>query len=206
MISGSYCSTVVVKILGPRPSNFSVGDYYVEVEANAGTPSVRTTYSVLYLSNGADNCRMSESVKAGAKFKVKDGVTRTGKKFAGWYCNGALYQPGDEFTMPAKDVYFVAAWEGYGHLTDGGDGDEIYDLTSGKYYVIFDANGAEGTMPRIGVPWALVFNLPESRFKAPSGRRFAGWRCSNGRRYDDGVLAYNLASPGKFVTLTAIWE
>ena len=43
-------------------------------------------------------------------------------------------------------------------------------------------------------------------FSAPSGKRFAGWACSNGKRYDDGMLVFNLAQPGETVTMTAIWE
>ena len=35
---------------------------------------------------------------------------------------------------------------------------------------------------------------------------FAGWACSNGKRYDDGMLVFNLAQPGETVTMTAIWE
>ena len=37
------------------------------------------------------------------------------------------------------------------------------------------------------------------------GHRLVGWKCSNGKRYDDGMLVFNLASPGEIVTMTAIW-
>ena len=40
----------------------------------------------------------------------------------------------------------------------------------------------------------------------PDGRRLVGWSCSNGRRYDDGMLVFNLADPGGIVTMRAIWE
>ena len=51
-----------------------------------------------------------------------------------------------------------------------------------------------------------VYALPECTFTPPVGKRFAGWACSNGRRYDDGMLVFNLAQPGETVTMTAIWE
>ena len=53
-----------------------------------------------------------------------------------------------------------------------------------------------------------VVNLPvvASLFAPPPGKRFVGWACSNGRRYDDGMLVFDLAEPGETVTMTAIWE
>jgi len=48
--------------------------------------------------------------------------------------------------------------------------------------------------------------LPSPAVRVSPRGTFAGWKCSNGRRYDDGVLVYNLANPGETVTMTAIWE
>ena len=53
----------------------------------------------------------------------------------------------------------------------------------------------------IGEVFALDGQLPLGKNSA-----FAGWACSNGRRYDDGMLVFNLAKPGETVTMTAIWE
>lgn len=33
-----------------------------------------------------------------------------------------------------------------------------------------------------------------------------GWACLNGRRYDDGMLVFNLAPLGETVTMDAVWE
>ena len=52
----------------------------------------------------------------------------------------------------------------------------------------------------------VVFSLPPSLFTPPVGKRFVGWACSNGKRYDDGMLVFNLAEPDETVTMTAIWE
>ena len=51
-----------------------------------------------------------------------------------------------------------------------------------------------------------VYKLPKCGFVKPAGKHFAGWACSNGRRYDDGMLVFDLAKPGETVTMTAIWE
>lgn len=51
-----------------------------------------------------------------------------------------------------------------------------------------------------------VYKLPENPFKAPAGKRFVGWKGSNGRRYDDKMLFYNLGEAGEVFSLTAIWE
>lgn len=37
-------------------------------------------------------------------------------------------------------------------------------------------------------------------------RKFAGWQRTNGRRYDDGVLIFDLVKAGEKMTMTAIWE
>ena len=51
-----------------------------------------------------------------------------------------------------------------------------------------------------------VYKLPSCAFEPPAGKRFAGWIGPDGRRYDDGVLVFNLAPAGGTMTMTAIWE
>ena len=51
-----------------------------------------------------------------------------------------------------------------------------------------------------------VYQLPECTADAPAGRRFAGWRGSDGRRYDDRMLFFMTELPSEPLTLTAIWE
>ena len=79
-------------------------------------------------------------------------------------------------------------------------------LSLNEYVVTFAANGGGGKMPEQKVEVGKVAKLNPCAFAAPAGKRFAGWRGDNGRRYDDGMLVFNLAKPGEIVTLTAIWE
>ena len=50
-----------------------------------------------------------------------------------------------------------------------------------------------------------VYALLSSAF-ANGTKKFRGWAGSNGKRYDDGVLVFDLAGEGSKVLLTAIWE
>lgn len=52
-----------------------------------------------------------------------------------------------------------------------------------------------------------VYRLPKCGLVKPDGKtRFIGWAGSNGKRYDDEMLIFNLAQPGETVRMTAIWE
>lgn len=79
-----------------------------------------------------------------------------------------------------------------------------------KFYTVsFDAKG--GTVKGLSgrcfcvgsvdkLPLASTFITP------PAGRKFAGWMCTNGKRYDDGMLVYNLADDDGYVKMVAIWK
>ena len=52
-----------------------------------------------------------------------------------------------------------------------------------------------------------VAKLNRCAFVHPSGKRFAGWRRTDtNRRYDDGIMVFNLAGPGAVVAMEAVWE
>lgn len=51
-----------------------------------------------------------------------------------------------------------------------------------------------------------VFKLPEPSVLWDNKMTFVGWACSNGRRYDDGMLVFDLGRNGETVTMTAIWK
>ena len=80
---------------------------------------------------------------------------------------------------------------------------------SGQVWTVsFDANGGSGSMARQYIGAGKVAKLNPCAFAAPAGKRFAGWRRKdNGRRYDDGMLVFNLASEdGTVIVLEAVWE
>ena len=73
--------------------------------------------------------------------------------------------------------------------------------------VEFRAGDGTGTMDPLQMDPARVDRLPACTLtEPPDGRHFAGWACSNGRRYDDGILVFGLGKPGQTVIMTAIWE
>ena len=73
--------------------------------------------------------------------------------------------------------------------------------------VVFNANGGVGHMDVQTIAVGKVAKLTLCAFDAPAGKRFAGWRRKdNGRRYDDGMLVFNLAGEDGVVVLEAVWE
>ena len=113
-----------------------------------------------------------------------------GYNFIGWFTEeygGLQVRSGDTVTSDITKLY--AHWEA------------IY------YTVMFETNGGIGGMSsQLFLP-GEVAKLKQCTLVRPAGKKFAGWRrADNGRRYDDGILVFNLAEPGEIVTLTAIWE
>ena len=127
------------------------------------------------------------------------------------------------FRLPQKEGYVMDGWWIWG--SDRSTGmkcatfEEVKRCRSAYYYgnvainwvanmycLSFNANGGTGVFPVITMQYGCIYKLPECTLTPPSGKRFAGWACSNGRRYDDGMLVFNLAQPGETVTMTAIWE
>jgi len=80
--------------------------------------------------------------------------------------------------------------------------------STGEYAVVFKSE-AQADRTR-SYAFSKVYSLPgpsELGFTAPGGKtKFAGWKSGDGRRYDDGVLVFNLSASGEDVEMTAIWE
>lgn len=69
--------------------------------------------------------------------------------------------------------------------------------------ISFVAGGGSGHMAPLYMGANEVRKLPKCTFTPPAGKKaFAGWACSNKRRYDDEMLVFGLGS----VTMTAIWK
>lgn len=86
----------------------------------------------------------------------------------------------------------------------GAEAEEMTIIVTELSKMTFDANGGTGTsMSPVQMASGRVYKLPKCTFTPPEGKtHFAGWACSNGRRYDDEMLVFNLGD----VTMTAIWE
>ena len=152
---------------------------------------------------------------------IPGGVTRIGAE-AFYNCTALK-----SVTLP-KSVETIGQWAFFATSLDtvyveAGDSERVREMleTQAKYdkpveymdpaiarvVVAFDANGGAGKMPNQSVESGKVAKLNLCAFSPPAGKRFAGWRRNdNGRRYDDGILVFNLAEPGEIVTLVAIWE
>lgn len=72
--------------------------------------------------------------------------------------------------------------------------------------VSFNANGGSGKTGVQTYKRGKVFKLPKCTLIPPEGKKFAGWRGSNGKRYDDEMLVFNLAEPSESLIFTAIWQ
>jgi len=152
------------------------------------------TYSTTYYAEG--EAPASETKSAGDKITLPQN-TFTPKPeysvyvFVGWYVkgeSGTLYQPGEEYTMPEKDVTFMAKWE------------------KGKFTVTYksgeNATGSDITETlsagKITLKSADAFT-PEENYV------FAGWKIEGGT--DDAVygasVEFNLSQN---VTFVAQWS
>ena len=102
--------------------------------------------------------------------------------------------------------YWVAASNAYGESPAAGP---VACSTESFYTIDYrpGAEGVEGSMAGQVVFAGKVAKLNPCAFVHPSGRRFAGWRrVDTNRRYDDGIMVFNLAGPGAVVVMEAIWE
>ena len=86
--------------------------------------------------------------------------------------------------------------------------EEIVDYINNSYYVKYDANGGNGTMPTslfaIDKNGQLLANSYEN-----NGSEFGGWNTKpdgTGEFYLDGQIINNLTSPCNTVTLYAMWD
>jgi hypothetical protein len=119
----------------------------------------------------------------------------------------------DPFHGPSADSAAIET------ICNNGGHDAVFDLPglffaapgakpTTEYRIVFASGSDEvdPSMPEQSVEVGKVAKLDLCAYEAPKGKKFAGWRGDNGRRYDDGIMVFNLAGPGEVVTLTAVWE
>ena len=156
--------------------------------------------TVTFDANGGqfDDSSATKAVEVSAEspLEAMPTPTRQGHLFAGWarVRNGTRYWNGDEsLTVDGVETMTVyAIW-----------------LVPGTYAIAFDpgVKGAQWSMGYQYVGAGKVAKLNTCAFSPPGGKRFAGWRrADNGRRYDDGVMVFDLAAPGDVVVMEAVWD
>jgi uncharacterized repeat protein (TIGR02543 family) len=85
--------------------------------------------------------------------------------------------------------------------------DEIVKMIENSYYVKYDANGGQGTMPTTIHSAGVASDLVANEFTRP-GYVFAGWELETDdgvRIFQDGQSVTDLAKPLNTVTLKAMW-
>ncbi len=144
------------------------------------------SYAVQYELDGGMNRADNPQIHLATEELTLTPAIRRGFAFAGWKYNGqTLTKLPKGISGP---VSLVAQWKA---------------MPTGAYQLWLETE--LGVFREIFVKAGAVCALPKG-LSVPKGKRFAGWACSNGRRYDDGMLVFNLAQPGETVTMTAIWE
>ena len=124
----------------------------------------------------------------GSAYGMLPTATYSGHTFDGWY---TAVSGGTKVT--ASTVVSSSVTRLYAHWIPT------------PYTIKFKPDTGSGTMSSMSCAPDKVYTLTRCSFKN-TGTAFKGWACSNGRRYDDGMLVFNLAQPGATVTMTAVWE
>lgn len=128
------------------------GKYKLAFDLNGGTDPDGTNFGSQFL-----NEKVQISLPAASPVKA-------GETFQGWSDGASIYQPGDRFTMPAKNVTLVAQWSG-----------TTPPVT--QHTVSYDGNGGSGSMTDPNSPYndGDTVTVLASSFTAPAGKMFTGW-------------------------------
>lgn len=156
-------------------------------------------YVVHFDGNGStDGTMADQTIFFGTSTALTpNAFARTGYTFAGWAQTNAPTRVSfadeesvtDLATRAGEVVNLLAVW------------------TTNTYYVAFDANGGEGTMPTLTNFYDRSFTLPANRFTRSGFWGFSEWRdVATGQTYAEGAEALNLTNaPFATVTLQAVW-
>ncbi len=129
-----------------------------------------------------------EWMQVGKAFNMRSqgSLEKEGYTFAGWNDGEKTYQPGDSYTMPAKNVTFTAQWK------------------KSQYTLRYDGNGAtSGAAPgEMQYSPKTTIKLPASNTLKKTGYSFVGWSY-NGTTYAPGS---EFIMPEADVTFTAVWK
>lgn len=150
-------------------------------------------YTVQFDANGGYGEMKGQSFVYGVAQRLsRNAFMKAGHVFAGWCCRdaGNVAMVGDgamvsNLTATANGILkFTAQW------------------VEGDYAVLLE-DGSNGHLWHVmGCRLGRVYKLP----KWTADKRIVGWGGSNGRRYDDEMLVFDLAKPGESITMSPILE
>ena len=152
-----------------------------------------TTYTVKYNAGGGTGNMPAVSVSVQDALKAADNAfTREGYTFSGWVItsaqSGAEVKIGDKITG-GDTITFTAQWE------------KVIPTT---YTVIYDGNGAEGTMESVTVGADAPLTPAENAFTR-EGYTFTGWVATSVLSGEE-VQIGDTVTAGDTITLTAQWS
>ena len=76
------------------------------------SPQPPALYRVSFDGNGADTAPADLEVAGGSQLTLPAALARAGYRFTGWSDGGSvLYQPGDQYTVPYRNVTLTAQWQ-----------------------------------------------------------------------------------------------
>ena len=186
-----------------RSDTLVLGDRDVE---NCHAVWREVPYAIHYDGNGGEGEMTDVFTRYGVAEKCSENAfVREKCDFMGWSSSpdGQVeFSSGEDMLNLSAEfgglATLYAVWEQHG-------GDDANPLIT--YTVAFArGEGSGASIVPMKCEAGRVYKISPCTFIPPAGKRFAGWACSNGRRYDDGMLIFDLAEPGETVTMTAIWE
>ena len=146
-----------------------------------------TQYVVVYsLNGGTGSAPTSPNFYMSDTFTVASigSVTKTGYTFTGWTESGTAYSTGATFTMPGRNINFIAQWAGL-----------VYTIT---YATTGATSGSPTRTSDSFVYGGSAISLPTVGTMAKAGYIFDGWK-------ETTTAISGAYSPSASVTLQPIW-
>ena len=159
-------------------ASWTANRYQIKYDANGGAGKMAST-----------ECVYDENANV-----ATNGFVKSGCEFAGWAIEPegeVVYEEGAEVTNLTVNQNGVVV---------------LYAAWAKSYKVRFESGIGDGEAVEEEYDYGKVYKLPEGLFDG-GGRRFVDWRAaSTGKRYDPGVLVFNLTSKGNPAVMIAVWE
>ncbi|MBR3086594.1 MAG: InlB B-repeat-containing protein [Kiritimatiellae bacterium] len=190
--TGSGIVLFIGRVTKPECAGGQVLPYKVKFNANGGK-----------LPKGKKMA--AQTIVYGKAAKLRKNVfTRSGYVFAGWATSKANAKKGVIAYVNAQKVK---------NLRADGKTTTLYAVwAKPKYKVAFYANGGKGKTVVQTLKYGKAAKLAKCKFKAPKGKKFAGWATSKAKaragkvKYRNKAAVKNLITTGKTVKLYAVWK